>query len=152
MELKTINVEAGELAWHDWCRTLKIRKPTGIHVNSGAMAFDKSLDAWHPDAFAGTGVEHLVGATTEPRRVVFDAIDWCGNVIGQIEDCPYGPTGTLYHVQGLGVDPAGYELADYGMEMMPDGNWAWWLFFTYHKQAAKWIHQQQYPTHAQPHP
>jgi hypothetical protein len=131
-----LTITKGQLAWHDWNRTLKVRKPTETPIHGGIYAFDKSLDAFHPEAFKGTGVEHLIAPTDEPRRVMFDAIDWCGNPIGQLEDCPYGPVGRVYDVKGLGLDYAYYKLTDYGLEMDNDGVWVWWLLFAFDKETA----------------
>jgi hypothetical protein len=137
MDIDQLKIEKGELAWHDWNRTLKVRKPTDVTPHGGIMAFDKSLDSFHSDAFKGTGVEHLIPSATAPRRVVFDAIDWCGNPIGQMEDCPFGPVGRTYDVQNLGLMYAFYKLTDYGLEMMPDGSWCWWLLFVFDKETAQ---------------
>jgi len=146
MQIDLITADKGEIAWHDWCRSLKLRKPSAIGKDSYTMAYTKSLDAWHPEAFAKTSadIQQQVNAANPnpgPRRVMFDAIDWCGNVVGQAADCPYGPVGRVYHVKGLGVDPAGYRLTDYGLEAMPDSTWVWWLLFEYDKEASSIIYQ-----------
>jgi len=68
---------------------------------NGIHKFTRTLDPFHPDAFKGTPAEGLL-SDQGPRKQVWAAEDWCGNIIAILEQEPPFPSATIDYIDGLG--------------------------------------------------
>lgn len=67
----------------------------------GITRFVRIPDPWHADAFKGTPGEGVV-ESSGPRKMVWAAEDWCGNIVGILDQATADESLTIEDVPGLG--------------------------------------------------
>jgi len=81
--------------------------PLSPQPYSGTTKFIQIPDPWHLDAFDGIPVGNViltdmlrpggVEIATGPRQMVWAAEDWCGNIIGTMNQPPPHPNAIIEH-------------------------------------------------------